>query len=146
MKAITSKLHKKQRNSMLISGSVYLVFGLIQKYFETDNTVGWGYVVIGIIMLTFVGYQIYTNSLFSVIKWDNHKLTLKAPEQKQIVFTRNAIKSIKLTDKSLTINAGMGNGEMLDLNYFKPEDLEFFKSDFVQQETTQAEVYNLTEA
>ena len=101
---------------------------------------------IGIIMLTFVGYQIYTNSLFSVIKWDNHKLTLKAPEQKQIVFTRNAIKSIKLTDKSLTINAGMGNGEMLDLNYFKPEDLEFFKSDFVQQETTQAEVYNLTEA
>ncbi|MEH6658282.1 hypothetical protein [Leeuwenhoekiella marinoflava] len=146
MKAITSKLHKKQRNSMLMSGSVYLVFGLIQKYFETDNTVGWGYVVIGIIMLTFVGYQIYTNSLFSVIKWDNHKLTLKAPEQKQIVFTRNAIKSIKLTDKSLTINAGMGNGEMLDLNYFKPEDLEFFKSDFVQQETTQAEVYNLTEA
>ena len=46
MKAITSKLHKKQRNSMLMSGSVYLVFGLIQKYFETDNTVGWGYVVI----------------------------------------------------------------------------------------------------
>ncbi|MFD2827427.1 hypothetical protein ACFSYG_13170 [Leeuwenhoekiella polynyae] len=146
MKKITSKLHKKQRNSMLIYGCLYLVFGLIQKYFETDNTLGWGYVVIGIGMLTFVGYQLYTNSLFSVIKWDYQKLTLKAPEQKPIVFNRTAIKSIKLTEKSLTINAGMGNGEMLDLDYFKAEDLAYFKNDFIEQKVTQGEAYSLTEA
>ena len=146
MKTITSKLHKKQRNAMLIYGSFYLIFGLAQLFFESGDFFNWGYAIIGVLMLGFLGYQLYNKSLFSVITWDDQKLTLKVPEQKPIVFNRNAIKSIKLTDKSLTVNAGMGNGEMLDLNYFKTEDLAYFKNDFIQQEVTEPEAYNLTEA
>ncbi|RXG16097.1 hypothetical protein DSM03_103283 [Leeuwenhoekiella aestuarii] len=146
MKKITSKLHKKQRNYLLVFGVLYVVIGLIPQFTEDNSILNWWYLVVGISMLGMLGYQLYSNSLFSVIKWDDQNLMLKAPEQKPIVFNRNAIKSIKLTDKSLTINAGMGNGEMLDLNYFKAEDLRYFKNDFVQQELTQGEAYNLTEA
>ena len=143
MTTITSKLHKKQRNYLLFFGCLYLIVGSVEYVLDYSSTLNWWYLIFGVVMLTVLVYQLYNKRLFSVIKWDSKKLILKAPEQKQIVFNRKAIKSIKLTDKSLTINAGLGSGEMLDLNYFKPEDIAFFKRDFFKDEST---AYNLAEA
>ncbi|WP_143469353.1 hypothetical protein [Leeuwenhoekiella nanhaiensis] len=143
MNTITSKLHKKQRNYLLIFGCLYLILGSIEYVFDSGSVLNWSYLVFGIVMLIVLGYQLYNKRLFSVIKWNSKKLILKAPEQKPIVFDKKAIKSIKLTDKSLTINAGLGSGEMFDLDYFKEKDLKFFKEDFLHDEST---AYNLAEA
>ena len=143
MTTITSKLHKKQRNYLLFFGCLYLIVGSVEYVLDSGSDLNWWYLVFGVVMLMVLAYQLYNKRLFSVIKWDSKKLILKAPEQKPIVFDRKAIKSIKLTDKSLTINAGLGSGEMLDLDYFKPEDLAFFKNDFFKDEST---AYNLAEA
>ena len=146
MTTITSKLHKKQRNYLLIFGFLYLIVGGIEYALDSGSVLNWSYLVFGVVMLSVLAYQLYNKRLFSVIKWDSKKLILKAPEQKPIVFDRKAIKSIKLTDKSLTINAGLGSGEMLDLDYFKEEDLAFFNKEFVQENSSRAEAYNFAEA
>ncbi|MCC4211154.1 hypothetical protein [Leeuwenhoekiella parthenopeia] len=146
MTTITSKLHKKQRNYLLIFGFLYLIVGGIEYALDSGSVLNWSYLIFGVVMLTVLAYQLYNKRLFSVIKWDSKKLILKAPEQKPIVFDRKAIKSIKLTDKSLTINAGLGSGEMMDLDYFKEEDLAFFNKEFVQENSSRAEAYNFAEA
>ena len=146
MTTITSKLHKKQRNYLLIFGFLYLIVGGIEYALDSGSVLNWSYLIFGVVMLSVLAYQLYNKRLFSVIKWDSKKLILKAPEQKPIVFDRKAIKSIKLTDKSLTINAGLGSGEMLDLDYFKEEDLAFFNKEFVQENSSRAEAYNFAEA
>lgn len=146
MKTITSKLHTRQRNYLLIFGLLYLGSGIVIHFTEGYSLSNWWHIILGIGMLALLGYRLYTKGLFSVIKWNEEKLVLKAPEQKHIVFKRNQIKSLKLTDKSLTINAGLGSGEMFDLNYFKAEDIAFFNKDFIKEEATQPEAYSLAEA
>ena len=130
----------------MIFGFLYLIVGGIEYALDSGSVLNWSYLVFGVVMLSVLAYQLYNKRLFSVIKWDSKKLILKAPEQKPIVFDRKAIKSIKLTDKSLTINAGLGSGEMLDLDYFKKEDLAFFNKEFVQENSSRAEAYNFAEA
>ena len=130
----------------MIFGFLYLIVGGIEYALDSGSVLNWSYLIFGVVMLSVLAYQLYNKRLFSVIKWDSKKLILKAPEQKPIVFDRKAIKSIKLTDKSLTINAGLGSGEMLDLDYFKKEDLAFFNKEFVQENSSRAEAYNFAEA
>ena len=138
MATITSKLHRRQRNYLFFFGLLYLVFGVVERYVDSESgSLNMWYIFMGVLMLSVLGYQIYNKRLFSVIKWDSQKLTLKAPEQKAILFKRNAIKSIKLTDQSLIINAGLGTGEMLDLHYFKEADIELFSREFVDRISSQ---------
>ena len=146
MKAITSKIHKKQRNASIVYGLFYLIMGIIPQFNEESSLVSWSYIFVGVVMLGTIGYQAYKGNYFSIIKWNDNILAFKSPESKFVQFKRSAIKSVKLTDKSLTINAGLGDGEMLDLDYFKTEDLEYFKKDFVEGALTETEAYNLAEA
>ena len=146
MKAITSKIHKKQRNVLIVYGLFYLIMGIIPQFNEESSLVSWSYIFVGVVMLGTIGYQAYKVNYFSIIKWNDNILAFKSPESKFVQFKRSAIKSVKLTDKSLTINAGLGDGEMLDLDYFKTEDLEYFKKDFVEGALTETEAYNLAEA
>ena len=147
MNKITSQIHKKQRNALLIYGIIYFAVGIIPQFTgESSSLLSWSYVAIGLIMVTTIGYRAYQGTYVSVIKWNSHILAFKSPESKFIQFKRNAIKSVKLTDKSLTINAGLGDGEMIDLDYFKTKDLEFFRKNFVEEEVIQPQAYNLAEA
>jgi len=89
-------------------------------------------------MLAVLSYQLYSRALFSEIGWDEEVLFIRRISEKPVFFKRKDIKTTKLTDKSLTINAGMGDGQLIDLDYFKKKDLAFFKQDFVESESVSA--------
>lgn len=130
MPTITSRLHDKQRNSLLSLGGVYLVMGIVHVFYKgtLDSAVGYIYFIIGICFLVILAYQIKKKKLFSSITWDENYIHLKGAGTQKISFALSEIKTLKITDKSLTINAGMGNGEMIDLDYFKKKDIELLKN------------------
>ncbi|MAW94844.1 MULTISPECIES: hypothetical protein [unclassified Leeuwenhoekiella] len=138
MKRITSRLHKKQRNAILFFGLSYVTVGGIDFLINGSATLRWFYILTGLFMLAVLSYQLYSRALFSEIGWDEEVLFIRRISEKPVFFKRKDIKTIKLTDKSLTINAGMGDGELIDLDYFKKKDLAFFKQDFVESESVSA--------
>ena len=60
MNKITSQIHKKQRNALLIYGIIYFAAGIIPQFTgESSSLLSWSYVAIGLIMVTTIGYRAY---------------------------------------------------------------------------------------
>ena len=57
MKAITSKIHKKQRNALIVYGLFYLIMGIIPQFNEESSLVSLSYIFVGVVMLVTIGYK-----------------------------------------------------------------------------------------
>lgn len=135
MVTITSKMHRKVRNSLFMMGGLYFFLGIVSIVFDgSPSWSSWLYVILGLTMLGLVLYKMKKGKFYSHISWDDQELILHYIEGKPLHFALSDIKTIRITDKSLTINAGMGNGEMIDLTEFEEKDKTLLKQTFEEKE------------
>ena len=110
-------------------GSFYLIIAVAMFFIaDSSSVMSDGYFVIGIGY--FVGQYFFGGSTKEYISWDHNKIVLKQWCQKEVSFTLAEIDHINVSEYNLTIKKGAAAGTMMDLQGFKPEDIQQLQKDF----------------
>lgn len=130
MKSIRAKTTSKLVILYLVTGVCVSLSAIGLFLYDESSTLAnlWFPIVLG---LLYIGQGIYNYCYgYTLINWDNDRIELKSAGRKMVVFKTEAIKNLTLTKQHFILNAGLGDGKMIDLEYFSESDREKLKADF----------------
>ncbi len=118
-----------RRHYYSLFGSFYLIIAVTMFFIaDSSSVMSYGYFAFGIGY--FVVQYFSGGSTEEYISWDHDKIVLKQWCQKEVSFTLAEIDYINVSDYNLTIKKGAAAGTMMDLQGFKPEDIQQLQEDF----------------
>ncbi|MGB3775644.1 MAG: hypothetical protein WA951_10335 [Leeuwenhoekiella sp.] len=132
MESITINTQRKSAIWFIAVGVILSIAAIALFFYEKNNDLSiWLQLVLGPLWIAQGIYQLqYTRTTLS---WNDEELHIKFPGRKKLVYTDETIKNLTLTQKYFILNAGLSNGEMIDLKYFTETDREKINERFADQ-------------
>ncbi|MAZ28589.1 MAG: hypothetical protein CL868_16130 [Cytophagaceae bacterium] len=132
MKKIYSRVNMRRFWAMMVFGFLYFIIGVLSWIFEESSgfLLNTFYIPFGLFYMGYYYYLFKNNKLRSMIAWDGEKIMLQTMNHKPITFTHAKIKTLTITSNNLIVNAGRGDGEIIEIKDFTKSDIQLLHTTF----------------